>query len=69
MLTQPAQPTGIAEPLVPRIQGDELHVRNAGVSLSDQVKDQNLIYFVQREKQQKQPALSAEVAQLVDMLT
>ncbi len=64
---QPAQPTGIAEPLVPRIQGDELCVRNARVSLSDQAKVQNLIYFVEQEKQQKQPTLSAEVAQLMDM--
>ncbi len=65
---QPAQPTGIAELLVPQIQVDELHLRNAGVSLSDQAMAQNLIYFVQREQRLKQPALSAEVAQLVNAL-
>ncbi len=36
VLMQPAQPSGVNEPQVPRIQEDELRVHNAGVSLSDQ---------------------------------
>ncbi len=61
VLMQPAQLTGITEPLVPRIQADELRVRNAGVSLSE-------IYFMQQEQQVKKPALTAEVAQLMSAL-
>ncbi len=42
-------------------------MQNAGISLSDQMKVQNLIYFSEQDKQkQKQPALSADVAQLVN---
>ncbi len=43
-------------------------MRNAGVSLIDQAKVQNLKYFSEREKQ-KQPVLSAAVDQLVDTIT
>ncbi len=65
---QPAQPTGIAELLVPWIQADELCVRNAGVSLKDQTMAQNLIYFMQQEQQPKQPTVPTNMAQLVTAL-
>ncbi len=45
VLMQPTQPSGINELRVPRIQGDELRMRNAGVSLIDQARVQNLKYF------------------------
>ncbi len=69
MLTQPAQPTGIAELLVPWIRADELHLRNAGVSLREHAMAQNRIYFVQWEQQPMQPTMPTEVAQLVTALS
>ncbi len=50
VLTLPAQVTGIAQLLMPRIQLEELHLRNAGVALKDQAMAQNLILFMEREK-------------------
>ncbi len=69
VLMQPAQLTGIAKPLMPWIQVDELHLRNAGVSLREQAMAQNLIYFMQWEQQPKQPTMPTEVAQLMTMLS
>ncbi len=69
VLTQPAWATGIVEPPMPRIQPEELHLRNAGVALKDQAMAQNLIFFVEREKQQKQLAMSDAVAQLITAFT
>ncbi len=43
---------------VPRIQEDELRVRNAGVSLTDQAWAQNIKFFAERDRQrQQQPIL------------
>ncbi len=54
---------------MPRIQGDELHVRNAGVSLMDQARVQNIKYFSERDKQkQKQPILMAAMDQLTSSI-
>ncbi len=44
-----------------------MRVRNAGVSLIDQARVQNLKYFSEREKQ-KQPALSAAMEQLMNTI-
>ncbi len=65
VLMQPAQLTRIAEPLVLQIQADELRLRNAGVNLRDQAMAQNLVYFMQREQQLKQPTMPDHMAQLV----
>ncbi len=69
VLMQPAQATGIVKLPVPWIQLEELCLRNARVPLKDQAQAQNLIYFAEREKQQKQPAMSDAVAQLVTAFT
>ncbi len=69
VLTQPAQATGIAEPPMLWTQLEELHLKNAGVSLKEQAMAQNLIYFMQREQQQKKPTMPEAVAQLVTALT
>ncbi len=69
VLVQPAQATGIVEPPVPWIQLEELRLRNASVTLKDQVRAQNLVFFVEREKQQKQPTMSDAVAQLMTTFT
>ncbi len=50
VLMQPAQATGIAEPLVPWILPSELHLKNAGVALKDQVMAQNLLFFGERKQ-------------------
>ncbi len=69
VLTQPARPSGIDEPRVPRIQEDELCMRNARVSLSDQARVQNIKYFSEQDKQrQKQPILTAAVDQLTSSI-
>ncbi len=67
VLMQAVQPSGIDEPRVPQIQGDELHMCNAGVS--DQARVQNIKYFSERDKQkQRQPILTAAMDQLTSML-
>ncbi len=50
VLMQPVQATGIAELLMLRSQPEELHLRNAGVALKDQVMAQNLIFFMERKE-------------------
>ncbi len=69
VLTQPAQATRIVEPPMPRIQPEELRLRNASVALKDQARAQNLVFFVEKEKQQEQSAMSDAVAQLVIAFT
>ncbi len=54
---------------MPWIQLEELRLRNAGITLKDQAMAQNLIYFTQREKQQKQLAMPNDVAQLMTAFT
>ncbi len=44
-------------------------MRNASVALKDQARAQNLVIFMEREKQQKQPAMSDAVAQLMTVFT
>ncbi len=72
LLQQPAWPTeGDNEPLVPRIQPDQLHVQNAGVPLRQQARVQNLQTFMNRDQQrrQQQPvALTITVDELVDSI-
>ncbi len=54
---------------MPWIQPEELHLRNAGIALKDQAQAQNLIFFMEREKQQKQLTMSDAVAQLMTVFT
>ncbi len=74
VLQQPAQPIeGCDEPLVPHIQDNELHVRNARIRLKDQARLQNIIYFVGKEEErqaQKQStaAQSPAVAQIMSAM-
>ncbi len=66
VLMQPAQASGITTQAVPRIQAQELCLKNAGARLRDQALAQNLINFSQREKEceQKEQSRSADVATL-----
>ncbi len=66
VLQQPPQPTGNNEPRVPRIQDDELRMRNAGANLRDQARVQNVKHFMERDKQRQQQPTSTEA---VDQLT
>ncbi len=69
VLQQPAQPTGNDELRVPRIQDDELCVRNAGANLWDQARVQNVKHFLERDKQrQQQPTMTEAVDQLMSSI-
>ncbi|MCP4545596.1 MAG: hypothetical protein GY835_03890, partial [bacterium] len=69
VLQQPVQPTGNNEPRVPRIQDDELRVRNAGANLRDQARAQNVTYFLEGDKKKwQQPALTEAVDQLTSSI-
>ncbi len=48
---QPVQASGIAAQAVPWIQPQEMHLKNAGTRLKDQVLAQNLIIFSERERE------------------
>ncbi len=58
--------------MVPRIQADELRMRNAGVHLWEQAHIQNLRHFMEREqdRRQQQPAaaMTTAVAQLTSSM-
>ncbi len=54
---------------MPRIQEDELWVCNAGISLKDQARVQNVRYFAERDKQrQEQPIGMAAMDQLTSSI-
>ncbi len=68
MLMQLAQPFRIATPPVPRIQPQELHLKNARTALRDQAMVQNLIVFGERECEKRGQSGAAEVPALTSKI-
>ncbi len=68
---QPAQASGITAQAVPRIQAQELCLKNTGAKLRDQALAQNLIIFSQQEKEHEQKELSgsADMVTLAHMIS
>ncbi len=70
VLMQPVHASGIVTLVVPRIQLQELCLKNAGTRLKDQALAQNLIIFGEREREREQmeQSGSTEVATLASMI-
>ncbi len=66
-LAQPSRRTD--EPMVPRIQADELCVCHAGAHLRDQARVQNLQHFMEWEEEKKQQQPATALVAAVDQLT
>ncbi len=69
VLMQPTQATRIIELPVPWIQLSELHLKDTGVMLKDQVMAQNLLFFGERECERQQQPGDDAVTTLVSTLS